>query len=197
MIGPTTIPADNRLTSFVMLMEVVRTFYRANPMNPPKRMDINRDDVTDLFRSLNRHGVRYLLVGGMATAMHGYIRATEDLDLWIQVGESNKQNLIVALQENNVVGASYLNDIPLLFGWTSVVAGKHGFTLDMGHSLKAFSNEDFDACYARALDASFDEVPFKVIHLNDLIAEKQATGRLKDLSDVEELLKIKKNIERG
>ncbi|GAB2564834.1 hypothetical protein [Spirosoma areae] len=188
-----TIPADARLTSFVSLMEVVGTFYRANSANLPKRMDISREDVSDLFRSLNRHQVQSLLVGGMATALHGHIRATEDLDLWIRVGEPNTQNLIAALQENNVTGAAYLTNVPLLFGWTSVVAGKRGFTLDMGHSLKAFSDEDFDACYARALDASFDGVPFKVIHLNDLITEKQATGRLKDLSDVEELIKIKNN----
>lgn len=176
-------------------MDVVGIFYRSNPDNPPKRMDISREDVTDLFRSLNHHKVHYLLVGGMATAMHGHIRATEDLDLWIQVGEINKQNLIAALLENNVVGATYLKDVPLLFGrtrpgWTSVVAGKRGFTLDMGHALKAFSDADFETCYARALDASFDGVPFKVIHVNNLIIEKRTTGRLKDLSDVEELIKL-------
>lgn len=192
--------ADVQLTRFVNLMDVVGTFYRANPANQPKSMDVSREDVTDLFKSLNHHNVRYLLVGGMATTLHGHIRATEDLDLWIQIGESNKQNLIAALTENNVVGAAYLKDIPLLSdrtrpGWTSVVAGKRGFTLDMGNALKAFSDEDFDVCYTRALDASFDGVPFKVIHLNDLIIEKRATGRLKDLSDAEELIKIKERNE--
>lgn len=62
----TVIPsADVRLTSFVNLMDVVRTFYQANPVNQPKHMDISREDVTDLFRSLNYHNVRYLLVGGI------------------------------------------------------------------------------------------------------------------------------------
>lgn len=188
--------ADERLTSFVNLMDVVGTFYRSNSANPPKRMDISREDVIDLFRSLNHHEVHYLLVGGMATALHGYIRATENLDLWVRVGDSNKENLITALLENNVAGAAYLKDAPLIFdrtrpGWTSVVAGKRGFTLDMGHALKAFSDADFDTCYARALGASFDGIAFKVIHLNDLITEKQATGRLKDLSDVEELTKLR------
>lgn len=191
MTETTLIPADDRLTSFVRLMDVVAVFYRANPDNPPKRMDISRDEVANLFQSLNRYGVQYLLVGGMATALHGYIRATEDLDLWIRLGEANKANLIRALSDNNVVGASLLKDVPLLFGWTSVVAGKRGFTLDMGHSLKAFSDADFDGCYTRALDASFDGAPFKVIHLSDLITEKQATGRPKDLGDVEELTKIR------
>lgn len=191
MIPSATFSADDHLTRFVGLMDVVATFYRANSSNSPKRMDISREDVTELFRSLNQHHVQYLLVGGMATALHGYVRSTEDLDLWIRVGEANKTNLIVALLENDVAGAELLKGVPLLFGWSSVVAGKRGFTLDMGHALKAFSDADFDACYARALDASFDGIPFKVIHLNDLITEKQATGRLKDLSDVEELIKLR------
>ncbi|AQG82586.1 hypothetical protein AWR27_19220 [Spirosoma montaniterrae] len=173
-------------------MDVVATFYRANLNNPKKPMDISREDVTELFRSLNQHHVQYLLVGGMATALHGYVRATEDLDLWIRVGNENKAGLITALEENDVAGAIYLKDVPLLFGWTSVVAGKRGFTLDMGHALKAFSELDFDACYERAVDASFDGVPFKVIHLNDLITEKRATGRPKDQIDVDELTKLTK-----
>ena len=192
MIAPISTTADMQLTRFIGLMDVVKTFYRANPANPPKPMDISRDDVTDLFRSLNQHGVQYLLVGGMATALHGYVRATEDLDLWIRVGDANKAALILALQDNNVAGAEHLRGVPLLFGWCSVVAGKRGFTLDMGHALKAFADTDFDACYERAVDASFDGVPFKVIHLTDLLNEKRATGRSKDLIDVDELTKLKK-----
>lgn len=191
MNAPTLLPADDLLTRLVGLMDVVATFYRANPKNPIKPMDISREDVTGLFRSLNQHQVQYLVVGGMATALHGYVRATEDLDLWIRVGDENKAGLIAALEENDVAGATYLKDVPLLFGWTSVVVGRRGFTLDMGHALKAFADTDFDACYARAVDASFDGLPFKVIHMNDLITEKQATGRPKDLLDVDELTKLK------
>lgn len=185
-----TLSADDHLTRFVGLMNVVATFYRANPDNPPKRIDISREEVTELFRSLNKHNVQYLLVGGMATALHGYIRATEDLDLWVRVGDENKANLITALLENDVAGAAHLKDVSLLLEWTSVVASKRGFTLDMGHAPKAFSDDDFDLCYSRASDASFDGVPFKVIQLNDLIIEKQAAGRMKDLGDVEELTKL-------
>lgn len=187
MTTTTFSPADDRLTRFVGLMDVVNTFYHANL---PKRMDISREDVTDLFGSLNQHNVQYMLVGGMATALHGYVRATEDLDLWIRIGDENKAGLIAALEDNNVAGESFLKDVSLLFDWTSVVAGRRGFTLDMGNALKAFSDVDFDTCYARAMDASFDRVPFKVIQLNDLITEKHATGRPKDQVDIEELSKI-------
>lgn len=184
------IAARPMLDRFVGLMQVANAFYRSNPANPPKRMTISQEDVQRLFRSLNAHGVQYLLVGGMANIVHGYVRATEDLDLWIRIGDDNKVNLIKALDENDVAGAGLLRNVPLLFGWTTVSVGKQGFTLDMGHSLKAFADSEFDACYARARTASFDEVPFKVIHLNDLITEKRATGRPKDLGDVDELNKL-------
>ncbi len=190
----TPLPAQPLLDRFVGLMQVANAFYRANTANPPKRMDISQADVQALFRSLNVHQVRYLLVGGMANIVHGYVRTTEDVDLWIQIGDENKANLLLALAENEVAGAEFLRNVPLLFGRTTVTVGKHGFTLDMGHSLKAFADTDFDTCYVRARAATFDDVPFNVIHLTDLITEKRVTGRPKDLVDVDELTKL---MERG
>ena len=184
-------PVENRLKAFVRLMHLASKLYHANPNNPPKAMNIADDDVLRLLQSLNRNKVQFLLVGGMAGVVHGHVRTTQDMDLWLKSDDATKVNLILALEENDVAGAAYLKDVPLLFGWTTVAVGKHGFTLDMGHALKAFSDADFDTCYARALDASFDGIPFKVIRLDDLITEKQATGRLKDLSDVEELMKLR------
>ncbi len=186
-------PETDRLNQFVRLMEVVSILHQANPANTTRRMAISRDDVQDLFRNLNGHQVRYLLVGGIAGVVHGHVRATQDLDLWIQAGDENMTRLIAALQDTDVAGAEYLRNTPLIFDWTSVIAGNYGLTLDMGHALKAFSKTDFDACYERSLEASFDGVPFRVIQLNDLIQEKQATGRLKDLADVEELRKIQQS----
>ncbi|QHW01639.1 hypothetical protein GJR95_41245 [Spirosoma endbachense] len=154
-------------------------------------MDIADDDVQTLLESFNRHNIQFLLVGGMAGVIHGHVRTTQDMDLWLKSDEQNKENLILALEENGVAGAAYLRDVPLIFGWTSVSVGKYGFTLDMGYSLKAFRDVDFDMCYERAINVTFDGVSFKVIQLNDLITEKLATGRAKDIGDVEELIKLK------
>ncbi len=111
-------PETDRLSQFVRLMEVVGILYQANPANKTKRMDISRGDVQDLSQNLNRHQVRYLLVGGMAGVVHGHVRATQDLDLWIQIGDDNKTRLIAALQDSDVAGAEYLKDTPLLFDRT-------------------------------------------------------------------------------
>jgi hypothetical protein len=58
--------AHENLMQFVRLMEVVNSLWNANSANQTKRMDISRDDVQALFQSLNKHNVRYLLVGGLA-----------------------------------------------------------------------------------------------------------------------------------
>lgn len=183
-------PTENRLKAFTRLMTIASKLYHANPKNPPKPMNIADDDVQHLLESLSRHNVQFLLVGGMAVVVHGHVRTTQDIDLWLKSDEQNKANLILALDENGVAGAAYLKDVPLIFGWTSVAVGKYGFTLDMGYQLKAFREVDFDACYERAIEITFDGISFKVIQLNDLITEKLATGRPKDISDVEELIKL-------
>ncbi|TLV01538.1 hypothetical protein FEN17_11480 [Dyadobacter luticola] len=153
-------------------------------------MDISSDDVLHLLQSLNKYEVKFMMVGGMAGVVHGHIRTTQDMDLWIKNEYSNTVAFINALNENDVPGAHLLRDMPLIFGWTSVRFGISGFELDLGHSLKAFAENDFDECYERSLKADFEGVPFRVIHLKDLITEKKATARIKDLADVEELQKI-------
>lgn len=153
-------------------------------------MDISSEDVRLLLESLNRFQVKYLLVGGMAGVVHGHIRTTMDMDLWVRNDAENTTLLVKALYENQVPGADMLQGMPLIFGWTSVRFGLSGFELDLGHRLKAFEDSDFDDCYTRALQANYDGVPFSVIQLKDLIIEKKATGRAKDLADVEELQRI-------
>lgn len=184
------VDVTRRFAAFRRLMHMASRFYRANPLNPPLKMDIGSDDVQNLLRTLNSHGVRYLLVGGVAGMFHGHNRTTQDLDLWIKHGEENRQHLIDALREADVVGAEFLRQTPLLFGWTSLRFGTGNFELDLGEKLKAFDATDFTACYQRSVLAVLDGVPFRVIHLSDLLQEKRSLGRAKDLADIEELEKI-------
>jgi hypothetical protein len=171
------------------LNRLAEKLYRSNPLNKkPLSMDISSDDVRLLLQSLNRFNVKYMLVGGMAVVVHGHIRTTLDMDLWVKNNAENTIALISALSENEVPGANLLNGMPLIFGWTSIRFGLSGFELD--HQLKAFQERDFDACYERVLQADYDGIRFPVIHLRDLITEKMATGRSKDLADVEELQRI-------
>jgi hypothetical protein len=182
---------SENLETFLRLNRVADKLHRGNPNHKIRRsMDISSEDVLQLLKSLNQYHVRYLLVGGMAGVVHGHIRTTLDMDLWIGNTHENTEAFVRALLDNEVVGAELLRTMPLIFGWTSVRFGKSGFELDLGHSLKAFAETDFDACYNRGLIADYDGTPFRVIHLRDLITEKEATGRKKDLADLDELQRI-------
>jgi len=53
----------------------------------------------DLFESLNSHGVRYVVIGGIAAIIHGVPRATFDLDVLIDASVENARNLLAAFEE--------------------------------------------------------------------------------------------------
>lgn len=57
------------------------------------------EDVIALARLLNRHGARYVLVGGYALAAHGYVRMTEDIHIAVDPHEENAQSWILALSQ--------------------------------------------------------------------------------------------------
>ena len=51
-------------------------------------------DFRDFLKSLNDHGVEYLLIGGHAVAYHGYVRPTQDMDVWIALTPQNAQRMV-------------------------------------------------------------------------------------------------------
>lgn len=182
----------NNLSGFCSLMRLASKMYHANPQNlAVKNMDITNNDILNLFSSLNKHHVKYLLVGGLAGVFHGHIRTTQDLDLWIQSAVDNRERFIAALKENDVIEANYLKKTPFVFGYTAVKFGTSGFELDLGDDLTLFKQIDFDACYSRASTGNIDGIPFNVIHINDLIREKEKVGRAKDIGDAEALKEIR------
>ena len=182
------------LTSFhkaSALSGFARNIFFANPKNTkPKLVDIAHPEVLAFLKELHLNKVRYLLVGGMATTFHGYVRTTQDLDLWLDNTPENKERLIQALKNVAVAGAEHLRNIPLMAGWSTVSIGTEGFVADFMTELKSFAATDFAACYKKAATGVFEGVPIKVIHKNDLIREKKANSRPKDLDDVEQLERI-------
>ena len=56
-------------------------------------------DFKELLESLNRHEVRYLLIGGYAVGIHGYARSTNDIDFCVSGDEDNAEKLVRALTE--------------------------------------------------------------------------------------------------
>ena len=181
--------------SFLRLSKLnlfAKKIYESNELNSTINvMDISNNEVQEFLISLHKHEVKYMLVGGVALVFHGHIRTTQDLNLWVQDIPENRKKLVKALEEVNVVGASHYEKVQLVPGWSTITIGDHGFEADiMGH-LKAFSKEDFEVCFSRAKKGEYDDIPITVIHINDLIKEKKATGRAKDIDDVLNLERIK------
>jgi hypothetical protein len=63
-------------------------------------------DFKEFLRLLGSHGVEYLLVGGYAVSIHGYVRATNDLDVWVKIGPENARRIDAALREFGFAGSS-------------------------------------------------------------------------------------------
>lgn len=154
-------------------------------------MDILDEDILSLWRSLNNNHVRYIMIGGFATNLHGYNRATNDIDLWIDDTLENRKNLRKGLKEQGSGDYDVIETMQFVPGWTDFQLN-FGFKLDVMTSVKGLENIGFEECYNYAVVAEIEELPVRFLHFNHLIICKKATGRPKDLLDIEELEKIKK-----
>lgn len=153
-------------------------------------MDILDEDILSLWRSLNNNDVRYIMIGGFATNLHGYNRATNDIDLWIDDTLQNRKNLRKALKEQGSGDYDVIESMQFVPGWTDFQLN-FGFKLDVMTSVKGLENIGFEECYNFAVIAEIEKIQVKFLHFNHLIICKKATGRPKDLLDIEELEKIK------
>src|SRR5258707_732 len=185
---------EERIELFSKVNEVAVLFNNANPINRNmSAIDFRDEDILKFFRDLEKKNVKYLLVGGFAMAFHGYVRATHDLDLWIKDELENIERLKAVLSENGVKGIEKNRELQLVAGFTQFNVGSSGFVVDPMTNLKAFSAFDFDQCYERAKPGEFKEIHFKVVHMNDLLKEKEATNRPKDQADIIHLKELKDN----
>jgi predicted nucleotidyltransferase len=134
---------------------------------------------------LNAHSVRYLVVGGYAVAYHGYVRATGDLDIFVEDSPQNAAALVTALK---AFGFDAPELSPELFTRPKslVRLGQEPVKLELMNSI---SGVDFAGCYRSRVVAEIDGVAVSFINLPELLVNKRATGRLKDQADAEELLK--------
>ena len=154
-------------------------------------MDILDEDILLLWKSLYNNNVRYIMIGGFATNLHGYNRTTADIDIWVEDTLSNRKNLRKALLEQGSGDYDVIETMQFMPGWTDFQLN-FGFKLDVMTSVKGLENIGFDECYKYAVVTEIENIEVRFLHFNHLITCKKATGRPKDLLDIEELEKIKK-----
>lgn len=150
--------------------------------------NIFNPDFQEFLFALNKNDVHYVLVGGYSVIYHGFPRTTGDLDLFVEVSKSNYLKLAQAFEQFqmplfDMTEDSFLNQ-PQINVYTF---GRPPVCIEI---LKEISGFTFQEIYNNALNTVFEEIPMKVIHLNDLKINKKISGRAKDLNDLENLSKM-------
>ncbi|MEO7485053.1 MAG: hypothetical protein ABIT81_14885, partial [Ferruginibacter sp.] len=151
-------------------------------------MDVFDEDILNLWRCLHTNEVKYIMIGGFATNLHGYNRTTNDIDLWIEDNLGNRKRLRKALKEQGSGDYPPIETMQFIPGWTNFNLNK-GFPLDIMVSVKGLEEIGFSECYHYAVIAEIENVPVRFLHYNHLITCKKAAGRPKDLLDIVELEK--------
>jgi hypothetical protein len=148
----------------------------------------NRDFI-DFFNALNNARVRYLLVGGYAVVLHGYNRTTGDLDIWVEQTRENYQRLMKAFAEFKIpLTAIEESDFLGNTGMDVFTLGRPPVAIDIMTSVKGL---DFHKAYALSGIFNTTGVQVRLLDLNSLIVAKAASGRHKDLDDIEHLTENK------
>lgn len=143
------------------------------------------EDYRDILIALVAQDARFIVVGAHALAVHGYPRATVDLDIWIQSTPENARRVWKALA---AFGAP-LEDLEVTerdLNRPNVVA-QFGLPPNRIDILTGLSGLTFDAAWPNRVEAEIEGVRVAVLGLDDLIANKKASGRDRDRADVKGL----------
>jgi hypothetical protein len=137
---------------------------------------------------LNARRVKYLVIGAYAVAIHAQPRATKDLDILVKADIENANTLFAALAD---FGAPLQGLSPADFQEPGPFfrMGREPVGVDI---LTAVPGVEFDAAWARRIEAVFDEetgLRATCISREDLLSSKRAAGRRQDLADIEAIEK--------
>ena len=145
------------------------------------------EDYKDMLRALSGEKVKFLLIGAYAMAAHGYPRATMDIDIWVMPSSQNADAVLRALRR---FGAP-------LHNLTKEDLQKDGTIFQIGVAprridiITAASGLQFEKVYKRALSVKIEGIEIHIPLIDDLIRNKRASGRTKDLADAEALESLK------
>jgi len=132
--------------------------------------------------ALNRFGVDYVVIGSEAVAFHGVPRFSLDFDIFVRPTTVNLFRVKAALETSGVDDLSALDPEVWSKSRTLVRVGDPPFQIDI---LLDISGIDYNAATADIVQGAYGDVPVRFLGLNALIANKKASGRPKDLADVD------------
>ncbi len=143
------------------------------------------DDYKEMLLLLLKENVEFLIVGAYALAAHGYPRATLDIDIWVNPTIENATRVHRALTKfgapMDTVKISDFSSTDTIFQ-----IGVAPRRIDI---LTDISGVEFCDAISKALTSEFDDITLNVLSIDHLIKNKLATGRDKDIVDVNMLKK--------
>ena len=140
-------------------------------------------DFKDMLSALSDAEIDFLVVGAYAMAVHGHPRATGDLDIWVRPSSDNAPRVYLALAE---FGAP-LDDLSVEDLTTPGVVFQIGVEPSRIDILTSISGVEFNSAWRRRQSIELEGISLNVIGRTDLIVNKRASGRTKDLADAETL----------
>jgi len=141
------------------------------------------EDYRDMLHALSEEKVKFILVGAYALAAHGYPRATMDIDIWVMPSPENADAVLRALRR---FGAP-------LHNLTKEDLQKDGTVFQIGVAprridiITAATGLQFEETYRNSISVNIEGVEVHIPSVEDLIRNKRATGRTKDMADAESL----------
>ena len=142
-------------------------------------------DWKEFFESLNSNRVEYVVVGALALAFHGYPRYTGDVDILIRQEQANAERVVAALVAFGF-GSVGVTAEDLMAERAVIQLGYPPVRIDL---LTSVSGVSFEDVWRGRVAGDFDGVPVHYIGRPELLRNKQAAGRPKDLGDAAELIR--------
>lgn len=160
-----------------------------------------------LFKALNDAEVKYVVVGGVATVLHGYARLTMDIDLIVDLVPDEAARAVRALES-----LGFKPRVPVPAAQFADAAKRQEWIEQKGMTVLSFFNPSnpmltvdlfvhhpipFTGLHKRAERMVIEGVPVYICSLDDLIALKRLSGRPLDLQDIEKLQAIREKRQHG
>lgn len=154
-----------------------------------------------IFKSLNDNNVRYLVVGGVAVLLHGFLRVTADLDIMVSFDNDNMKAFIKTLKN-----LGYEPKVPVSLDDFALADNREKWKKEKGmrvfslynsncpqDMIDVFVNEPipFEEAYARRKLIYVEDIGISVISVDDLICLKKMAGREQDLEDIRALNELR------
>jgi hypothetical protein len=153
-------------------------------------------DPARIMRLLDEHAVAYILVGGLATNLHGYDRVTADMDVCYERSRHNVERLVDVLRELHATPRGWPADAPFVLDAQTILNGdSFTFSTDAGN-LDMLGTPTGSQGYADLVQRVEvydlgEDLCIQVVGLEDLIRLKRAAGRRKDVDDADALEEIR------